>query len=377
MSIKHKLLFATTALAIAFAAAAGFAADVPANAPPAAAPAANIPPPPAPAPFFLVNDTSVSFTWYPSATDPGVAGGSNVVPGGIAGQSNTFNKYVGTVTHFDAWAYGTNFFNLDFLQSDGRDPTQGIPGARGAVEVYGFARSTIGGNAVFGNKIFSNLVFKDISFEWGGDANTENNQLGPEKKDIVLGVQFALNLPGTVNLAVLAYKEWNHNFFMSCGTGTANTPTCIGGGAFTGDREFQWIPRLELLISEPLTFLPWPITWNSFTGVNFPKGTGISQANLCAIGGCLSVSGPFTGTNFFTANNASAFTKVEVFEDNRLTLDVSKLAWGKPGILEAYVGYRYWYNKFGLDHNAALFAEFAPGTAIESTAYIGTTYHFR
>jgi hypothetical protein len=41
------------------------------------------------------------------------------------------------------------------------------------------------------------------------------------------------------------------------------------------------------------------------------------------------------------------------------------------------VGYRYWYNKFGLDHNAALFAEFAPGTAIESTAYIGTTYHFR
>jgi len=314
----------------------------------------------APAPFFIVNDTSVSFTWYANATDPGVSGGSDTVPGGIIGQGNSFNKYVGSVTHFDLWAYGSNFFNLDFIQSDKKDPTQGIPGARGTVEVYGFARSTISGNAVFGNKIFSNLITKDISFEWGGDANTQNNQLGPEKKDVVLGAQFALNLPGVVNFAVLAYKEWNHNFFMSV------------PGAFTGDREFQWIPRLELLVSEPLTFLPWPITWNSFTGVNFPKGTGISQTNLCAIGGCL---GPASGP--FTANNASAFTKTEVFEDNRLTLDISKLIWGKTQIWEGYVGYRYWYNKFGTDHNAPVFAVAAPGTSIESTVYLGTTYHFK
>jgi hypothetical protein len=354
------------ALAVAVAGSAS-AADLSVKAPP-------------PAPFFLVNDTSVSFTWYPTATDPGVSGSSNVVPGGIVGQSNAFNKYVGTVTHFDVWKYGTNFFNLDFLQSDSRDPTQGIPGARGAVEVYGLARSTLSFNALSGTKLFSNFLVKDVSFEWGGDANTETIQLGSEKKDIVLGGQFALNLPGTVNFAVLAYKEWNHNYFWSVGTvPPAAIPTgTFAPGVFTGDREFKWIPRLELQISEPLTFLPFPLTWNSFTGVNFPKGTGISPANLCAIGGCGATGAPFTpGANPFTADQASAFTKTEVFADNRLTLDASKLAWGKSGIWDVYAGYRYWYNKFGTDHNAALFAVAAPGTAIESTAYLGTTYHFK
>src|SRR5580704_19465207 len=148
------------ALAMAVAASAS-AADMPVKTP-------------APTPFFIVNDTSVSFTWYPRATDPGVPGSSDLVPGGVIGQSNAFNKYVGTITHFDVWKYGTNYINLDFLQSDKRDPIQGVPGARGNVEVYGLARSTISGNAVSSSKVFSNWLTKDISFEWGGDANTQN-----------------------------------------------------------------------------------------------------------------------------------------------------------------------------------------------------------
>ena len=100
--------------------------------------------------------------------------------------------------------------------------------------------------------------------------------------------------------------------------------------------------------------------------VRGPKGTGISNANCLAIG-CFGAIGGFT-------NNE---TKTEVFEDARLTLDASKVFWTKPGIWDAYVGYRYWYNKFGTNHNAALFALAAPGTSIESTAYVGTTYHFK
>jgi len=352
MSIRDKALLTTVALAVAVAATAlageAFAADVALKAPVKKE-----------TPFFLVNDNSVSFTWYANATNPGVAGG------GIPGNSNSFSKYVGSVTHFDVWAYGTNFFNVDILKSDNNDPVDGIfvPRATGATEMYAFARSTLSGNALTGSKMFSSFIFKDISFEWGGDINTENDFFRPQKRDVVLGANFSFNLPGTVLFGVLAYKEWNHG-----------TPFFVPG-MFSGDREFQWIPRLELLISEPLTFLPWPLTWNSFTGVNFPKGNGISQTNLCAIGGCLPA--PFTGANFFTANNASTFTKTEVFADNRLTLDASKLWWGKPGIWDIYAGYRYWYNKFGTDHNAAVFAAFAPGTSIESTAYVGTTYHFK
>jgi hypothetical protein len=331
----------------------------------------------APAPFFLVNDTWVSFTWYPKATDPGVSGNN------LIGVPNAFSKYVGTVSHFDVWAYGTNFFNLDFLQSASNDPVQNtfVPNARGAVEVYGFARSTLGLNEIFGTKMFSTFLTKDVSFEWGGDANTENNFLAPSKKDIVLGAQFTLNLPGTVNLAVMAYKEWNHNQFMASDqTGFVNGaippvqpgPFTFVGCCFTGDRTFQWIPRIELGIIEPLTFLPIPLTWQGITAINFPKGTGISTANLIAMGGTL---GPASGP--FTSDNASSFTKVEVFEDNRLTLDYSKMFMNKAGVVDLYVGYRYWYNKFGTDHNAPVFSVAAPGTSIESTVYTGLSYHFK
>jgi hypothetical protein len=368
MSTSTKSLITSTALVVAFAATTmagtAFAADMPLKA--AAAPA--------PAPFFIVNDTSVSFTWYPNATDPGVSGGQSSGLGNN-GTGNSFNKYVGSVSHLDVWAYGTNFFNIDYIKSDTKDPIQGIPGAAGAVEVYGFARSTISGNAVAGSKIFSNWVFKDIGFEFGGDANTENNFLAPEVRKLDLGASFTFNLPGTVILGVLAQKEWNHNTFLSCGAGSPNGG-CLTPGAFTGDREFHWAPRLELLVSEPLAFLPLPLTWNSFTGVTFPKGTGISPANMAAVPSGLTVW-----------NVATAETKVEVFEDNRLVLDAGKLAFGKAGIWEAYVGWRYWYNKFGTDHTSGLFASIgctqqgnfgcSPGTSIESTAYIGTTYHFK
>jgi len=302
-------------------------------------------------PFFIVNDNSVSFTWYPSATDPGVPGD------GIAGNSNAFNKFAGSATHFDVWAYGTNFFNIDIIKSDNNNPVkdQFNPRNTGATEMYAFERSTLGLNQLSNSKMFSSFLFKNIEFEFGGDINTENDGVGPQKRDVVFGAQFDLNLPGTVNFSVLAYKEWNNNNFFAV------------PGQFSSETEYQWIPRLELLISEPLTFLPWPVSWRNFTGVNFPKGSGVSQAHLNAL-----CAGACTGPNPF-----SAFSKTEVFEDNRLVLDASKLWFNKPGIWEVYAGWRYWYNKFGTDHNAPLFASIAPGTSVENTAYLGTTFHFK
>jgi hypothetical protein len=345
-------------------------------------------PPPVVAPFFLVNDTSVSFTWYPNATDPGVCAGNtgnfpvagaNNKDGFCQGSSNGFSKYQGSVTHFDVWGYGTNFFNVDYIKSDGHDPIGGVAGAAGSAEVYAFGRSTLSGNALTSSKWFSSWFFKDIGLEFGGDANTENNQLSPEVRKLDLGLAFTFNLPGTVVLGVLAQKEWNHNSFLSCGVqGSVGTFACNGpaGLQFNGDREFHWAPRLELALSEPLSFLPWPITWNGFTGVTFPKGTGVSTANLAA-----------AGTGLTPWNVGTAVTKTEVFEDNRLVLDISKVWWGKAGIWDGYVGWRYWYNKFGTNHNTGDFANSgcnqvgtlgcAPGSSIESTVYIGTTYHFK
>jgi hypothetical protein len=301
--------------------------------------------------LFIVNDNAVSFIWAPSATDPGVDFNNHPA----------FNKYTGEFTHFDVWAYGTNFLLGDYIKSDRNNPVADHFGSTGATEFFALERSTLGFNQLTHSKMFSSFLFKNIEFEFGGNFNTNNDGVAPQLRAYMAGVQFDLNLPGTVNFSVLAYKEFNHNEYMGA----------LAGVPFSGDREFHWAPRLELLVNEPLTFLPWPVAFSNTTAVTFPKGTGISEANLAALcavnaaGGCAQ------------ANAASAFTKTEVRTESRLTLDASKLWFNKPGVWDMFVGYRYWYNKFGVDHNAVLFSQFTPGSAIESTALLGTTFHFK
>jgi len=340
MSKSNSLTVSAAAVAAIAWAGSALAADLAVKAP-AAAPADN-------SSFFIVNDNSVSFTWAPTATDPGVDFNNHPA----------FNKYTGEFTHFDVWQYGTNLLDLNYIKSDKNDPVQGTLGATGAVEEFALWRSTLGGNQLTHSKMFSSFLFKNIELEFGGNFNTENNQLAPQYQAYMIGPRFDLNLPGQVDLAVLAYKEFNHNQFLAI-------------GQFSGDTDFKWAPRLELDVMEPLTFLPWPVTFINRTAVTFPKGFGISQANVAAL---CSAAGP---NNCSQSNPLSQDTKTEVRTDSRLSLDASKLWFNKPGIWDVYVGYRYWYNKFGTDHNAVLFSELAPNSAIESTAYLGMTYHFK
>lgn len=373
---RRKSNLRAVALAALLAGSAGgyaYAADMPLKAPP----------PAKPVPFFFVNDTSVSFTWYFNATDPGVSGGSDVVPGGNFGQRNTFYRAQGSVDHFDVWEYGTNLIHLELDQYGKKDPILGEPGAVGSREFFGFTRSTIGFNEITHSKAFDTFFTNDVGFEGGFTAGVQNNYLAEQTTQYLIGLNLDLKIPkplGTMLVGVLARKEFTHNEFNACGPpgfGDAQGPaagfgggTCIGGGSFSGDRDFKWDWNLEIFNAVPLTFLGGPLgdslRFINILNVRGPKGTGISTANCLAIG-CF---GAIAGFN----NNE---TKTEVFEDGRLTLDTSKVFWNKPGIWDTYVGYRYWYNKFGTNHNAALFALAAPGTSIESTAYVGTTYHFK
>src|SRR5262249_57484865 len=89
---------AVTGLIASTALGSALAADMPTKAPP----------PPAETPFFLVNDTSIIYYHAFRATDPGV---------------NTTPKDVLEINHFDVWKYGTNFFDIQALQSNHPDPT--------------------------------------------------------------------------------------------------------------------------------------------------------------------------------------------------------------------------------------------------------------
>jgi hypothetical protein len=333
-------------------------------------------------PFFFVIDDRVTFSWMPKGTDPGAF--SFRPDGSING---TTAKQVYSFTHFDAWAYGTNFFTISMFKSGHNDPanpctapqltiTGNFGDCAGATEIYGLIRSTFGWNELFNTKMFSMGPLHNISFEVGADANSENNFLAPAKRDFVAGLQFAFDLPykGYFNVAPLAYKEINHNAFNQCGLFAP-----IGSSIFQipglscsadGNTDFKTTWAVETNYYMDLGFLPENMQYFAISGRAAwygPKG----DAN-----GLPFLSGPGRFSNA---------TKTELnSEPIRLTFDASKAIWGPKYSqhLTTWVAYRYWQNKFGLDHNAT------PGvctigatgqstnSCTESTVYAGVTVKF-
>ncbi len=275
-------------------------------------------------PFFFVNDNRLTYAYQFTATAPGAA--------------DKTAKQVLAFTHFDVWAYGTNFINLDLLKSDSRDPaspclpTVGVPNAcAGATEFYGLVRSTFGWNQIFNTKAFSVGPLNNISFEIGADVETENQFLAPAKKDFVAGLQFAFDLPykGFFNVAPLYYQEWNHNSFLTPGFMPAGFT-----GLPDGNTHFHGTWAVEINYYMDLGFLPENLQYFAVSGrAGFygPKGDG--------------TYGGFTVP-------ASNKTRTEInSEPIRLTFDASKLMWGPKytHFVDVWVAYRYWENKFGLD----------------------------
>src|SRR4051794_35736700 len=204
---RHAL--AATALSLATLAPAHFAgaADMAVK---TVAPAPELP-------FFLVNDNRVTFSYIFTAAQPGMF---SVDPNGAINAKTA--KQVYSFTHFDLWAYGTNFFTISLFKSDHNDPavpcinagisaTFAPASCAGATEIYGLFRSTFGWNEVFNTKAFTMGPLHNISFEVGMDANTENRFFGAAKRAVVAGLQFAFDLPykGYFNVAPLMYWEFS------------------------------------------------------------------------------------------------------------------------------------------------------------------------
>src|SRR5450631_982546 len=68
-------------------------------------------------PFFFVIDDRVTYSYIFTAAQPGMF---SVRPDGSVNAKTA--KQVYSFTHFDAWAYGTNFFTISMFKSDHNDP---------------------------------------------------------------------------------------------------------------------------------------------------------------------------------------------------------------------------------------------------------------
>jgi hypothetical protein len=309
--------------------------------------------PVAEAPFFLVNDNRLTYAYQFTATSPGT--------------TDKTAKQIYAFTHFDAWAYGTNFINLELAKSDHADPASPCPiiqasGCAGSAEFYGLFRSTFGFNEIFGTKAFSLGPLRNVSLEVGADGESQNTFLAPNKKDVVAGLQFAFDLPykGFLDVAPLYYQEWNHNSFLSPGFVPAGFP-----GILDGNTHYNPTWALEINYYMDLGFLPANLQYFAVSGrAGFygPKGTGAA----------------------FGVIPQSNSTKTEInSEPIRLTFDASRAVWGDKyaHFVDVWVAYRYWENKFGLDDaNVANGVCFTAGinnrSCTEKSLYSGVTVKF-
>jgi hypothetical protein len=370
MSYRHGAI-AAAALSLATLLPTGFAsaADLPAKA--KAKPIADVP-------FFFVIDDRVTYSYIFTGAQPGMF---TVNPNGTINAKTAKSVY--SFTHFDAWAYGTNFFTISLFKSDHNDPaapcinaglsaTFAPASCAGASEIYGLFRSTFGWNEIFNTHAFTMGPLHNISFEVGMDANTENRFFGAAKRDVVGGLQFAFDLPykGYFNVAPLVYWEFlNHNSFAQCNSG------------FTGP-----IPGVGCLVDGNTSFKPtWAVETNYYMDLGFlPEN--MQYFSISGRAAWYGRKGTDTEPLPFNPANAVFNTKVEFnSEPIRLTFDASKAVWGPKyaHFVDLWVAYRYWQNKFGLDHNKAFACTavvggvtVSNGSCTESSAYAGVTVKF-
>ena len=221
--------------------------------------------------------------------------------------------------HTDTGGYIYNSLTATVLISNGHDLANG--GGSGAQELYATYRGDI--SAVnFGYKPLSFPGVVDTQFEFGVDFNSKNTTFAPGRIFMLVGPNFVLDLPGSVNLAVHFAKEVNHD-------------------GYTGKTDnFQPTVNTEFSYTEPLDFTGLPLRLEGAYNNTFYKGR---------------VSGGKSANEFYTYNS--------------LILDAGQLAQWKPHVIDVFAGVQFWVNKFGIPQKNN-------GGAQETAPYFGVAVHF-
>jgi nucleoside-specific outer membrane channel protein Tsx len=235
-------------------------------------------------------------------------------------------KNIVNFSHVSGYKFGTNFFNVDFLMSDGKDPA-GAGSSNGAQEVYIVYRHTLDFEKLAGAPLKFGPV-RGLGATFGFDVNAKTDAgYNSKKRMLVLGPTVFVDVPGFLNVSLLVLKESNapYNTF-------SNTST----------------PRYTYK-THPMLTAAW--------GVPIGK-TGLS----------------FEGyVNFIASKGKNEFggdTAAETNFDGQLMYDVGALA-GAPGKFKLGVEYQYWKNKFGNDAGGP-----AGKGAFAKTTMVRAEYHF-
>jgi nucleoside-specific outer membrane channel protein Tsx len=213
-------------------------------------------------------------------------------------------KHIIGFTHASGYKYGSNFFNIDLLQSDSNDPGS-LNQSDGAQEAYVVYRHTLDIGKLRGQDIQFGAV-RGVGATFGFDWNTKNDVgYNSRKRMLVAGPTLMWDVPGFFNTSLLILRE-------------SNAPS----GAFapisnvTGRYLYKTHPMLTAAWGIPLGEL-----W-SFEGyANYIASKGVDEV------------GKQTG--------------VETNIDMQIMVDIGAVMGHGKGKFRVGLEYQYWNNKFG------------------------------
>lgn len=226
---------------------------------------------------------------------------------------NDIEKNIISINHFSTYSLGSNFLNIDLLNSVGEtNPATG--GGGGAHNIYAYVRTTLSGSKILAKSLAFGPI-RDIGLTGGFEWGVANDQFAGRTWKLALGPKLSFDVPGALELALLAKTESNHNWFAtSGGFGTAG---CTG--YCRPDVRFKTAPSIEVSFFHPFN-IGIPVKVQGFGSWVGRKGRdGLGQE-----------------------------TKPETLIELQWLFDLGSLA-GKPGPFQAGVGYQYWKNKYGND----------------------------
>jgi hypothetical protein len=117
-------------------------------------------------------------------------------------------KNIFALTHASGYKYGSNYFNVDLLQSDHNDPGS-LNQTEGAQEAYVVYRHTLDIGALSGQEFRYGPV-KGLGLVLGFDWNTKNDVgYNSRKRMLVAGPTLMWDVPGFLNTGILLLRESN------------------------------------------------------------------------------------------------------------------------------------------------------------------------
>lgn len=239
--------------------------------------------------------------------------------------NEAIKKNIYSFTHASGYSLGGNFFNVDLLQSDRKDPA-GAGSTNGAQEVYIVYRNSFDLEKVSGVKMGMGPI-RGYGLTWGFDANAKADAgYNSKKRMFVIGPTVKFDVPGFLDVSLLVLKESNapYNTFSKTST-----------------------PRYTYK-THPMIGAAWAI------GI----GAGFSFEGFA---------------NFIASKGKDEFggdTAAETNIDAQVMYDLGALA-GAKGRFKLGLEYQYWKNKFGNNHKGP-----AGSGAFAKTTMVRGEYHF-